>query len=154
MSAELIRAGEVYNSLEVISIASKALAGANRFPIRVRPFEKCLWVKITDSEVTLAFETFKTRESRTRVTFLKQGLRTVTYSRATGEVTEELVLWMDAPPEVSAVANYGVRDERETREREAREALAHRVGTARVPLDSFGRVVQADTTDRMKKHWA
>src|SRR5690606_31250239 len=124
------------------------------FPIRVRPFEKCLWVKITDSEVTLAFETFKTRESRTRVTFLKQGLRTVTYSRATGEVTEELVLWMDAPPEVSAVANYGVRDERETREREAREALAHRVGTARVPLDSFGRVVQADTTDRMKKHWS
>jgi hypothetical protein len=150
--ADLIKAGEKFNSLECVSIASKALRGMNQHPIQVRPYERCLWVRIDDNEVILCFETFKYRESRYRVTFTKKGLRTVTYSRATGKVTDKMETWFEGEPEVTAVATFA-RDEKEQRERAEHEAMAHRVGSSKAPLDSYARTVQYKSTDKMERFW-
>lgn len=148
---EVLNAGEEFNSLQLVSIAKKAIGGR---VIAIRPYEKCLTIRIEDDKVNLLFETFLVREQRTRTVFLKQGKRLVSYDRATGVKLSEMTMWDEVEPEVAELVNFGrTHTESEVRERIAFERDCYRPGTDRHPLDNYSRVQAGATAPKMERHW-
>lgn len=163
MTDQTIKAGDELNSLQCITLARKvlietlsdrAVALGGTFHIRVKPYEKCQLVRITDADVTLVFETYLVRESSRKTTFLKQGTRAVSYSRVTGEKTAEMIVWDEQAPIIEHVDLGRVETAAETRARREWEADAHRVGTAKNPLDNASRTADQFAHPRMTKYWS
>lgn len=156
MTEQTIEAGDELNSLQVVTLARKILTevAGYRVQIRMRPYEKCLRLRVDDASVNLVFETFHVREGKTRTVFLKQGVRLVSYSRETGEKIGEMISWDEVKPNVQ-IANFGrVETPEETRARREWEADAYRVGSTKNPLDNAARTADQFAHPTMTKYWS
>lgn len=124
----------------------------------LRPFEKVVKVKLTDTEATALIETFEVRELAREWRLMKHGHRLVTYARSditrSWGVPVTMTLWDDDyKPQV--VAKFGKSvSMSDYLERRQFEAACYRPGTERQPLDNCDRTMEGSSTPAMVRHWS
>jgi hypothetical protein len=138
-------------------------------PFVLRPTDEILTHSITDDTVTVTLKIYSVRETAREIRYEKSGLRMMVWKLAFDPETETMPGYRLTPDECWWFKSMTVWDDpedftpwtehrlghvltpEEYTERREWEGMQYRVGTAKTPMDSAGRVV--DGPSPMSDYW-
>lgn len=133
------------------------LTRATGQPLRLRPFERVILVKVTDTEASALIDTYSVRELAREWRLEKHGTKMVSFKRdeSTRQWAEVpgLLIW-DEDFEPQTIVKFG----KSVTPQQYREDIefardCYRPGTSRTPLDNYERVLDGPSTPAMERHW-
>lgn len=124
--------------------------------VRLRPWESVLMYRETDTALAVKIETFDVKIMAREDRYNARGIRGLLFTKNPAgrwKCEFDETVW----DETFVPYIYETRGRRKTAdeftEQREWEKLCHRPGSSKMPLDSYGRVLQGDVTKKMERHF-